>query len=97
MRLTLATGLSAIALLSLVTTVQAGEGCGQDASGVAQHIFDVSDTDENGALSRAEYTAAGLERYGVSFDAFDENGDGETSLDEYLDLFERHHAPKDVI
>ena len=51
----------------------------------------ISDTDGNGSLSRVEYEEAGLERYGVSFDEYDANGDGETSFDEYIALYEKHH------
>jgi hypothetical protein len=83
----------ALALFALPTAAQAGSGCQQDATGVADQIFDASDTDSDGALSPEEYLDAGLERYGVAFEAFDTNEDGETSRAEYLDLFRLHHPP----
>ncbi len=70
-------------------------GDGHDAYRVVQHIFDVSDTDRSGSLSRAEYTAAGLQRFGVSFDECDADGDGETTLAEYLAVYDRHHPSED--
>lgn len=98
MRITI-TMASTIAFLGflLPASLAQASGCQGDASDVATHIFDASDTDANGALSAEEYANAGLERYGVSFEAFDANADGETSLDEYLDLFEQHHPPTDGI
>jgi len=62
---------------------------------VVQHIFDVSDQDQDGALSLEEYDEAGLERYGVTFEQTDADGDGKTSLAEYLELYEAHHPPAD--
>jgi hypothetical protein len=58
---------------------------------VVSHIFHASDTDRNGTLSPGEYTNSGLERYGVSFDEYDANGDGEASLQEYYDVYRRFH------
>lgn len=67
----------------------AGEGC--DGFDVVTHIFEVSDADGSGALSREEYASAGLERYGVPFEEYDADGDGEISLEEYFDLYDRYH------
>ncbi len=73
----------------------AGEGCG--AMDVVAHIFEMSDTDDDGALTRAEFAAAGLERYGVPFEDYDANGDGRATFDEYRALYDRHHpAPGEV-
>ncbi|MDJ0852502.1 MAG: hypothetical protein QNK04_29370 [Myxococcota bacterium] len=74
-----------------VLPITAGAGEGHDPRFVVEHIFDVADQDQSQTLSSEEYAAAGLERYGVSFEETDANGDGETSLDEYLELYERHH------
>jgi hypothetical protein len=86
----------AIVALSLPGSVLAGEGCSSGQS-VVQHIFDAADQDGSGGLSAAEYGAAGLERFGVTFAESDLNGDGETSLAEYLELYERHHSSADRI
>ena len=66
-----------------------------DAESVVRHIFEVADTDGSGSLNRAEYEAADLERYGVSFDECDADADGETTLAEYLSLYDRYHPPAD--
>ncbi len=78
---------------ALSTASLAGEG--YHAQQVVEHIFDVADQDQSGTLSSAEYAEAGLERYGVSFDETDTDGNGETSLEEYLELYERHHPAED--
>ncbi len=99
MKIGIVCGILGAALAMPVASTRAGE-CNQgeyDAGGIAAHIFDISDLDQNEELSPSEYEAAELDRYGVSFEAFDANGDGATSFDEYMDLFEIHHAPKEVI
>ncbi len=85
---------ASIAFAGITGLIAAGSATamdGQDAGSVVGHIFSIADTDGSGTLTRAEYGDAGLERYGVSFDASDANGDGETSVSEYLELYERHH------
>lgn len=67
------------------------------AVGIAEHIFDMSDTDGDNTLSPEEFAASELERYGVGFDDYDVDGDGFTSFDEYLDFFEAHHPPEEMI
>jgi hypothetical protein len=89
--------LAAIAATSLAlcsAPARAGEGCGSagSAASVVHHIFDMADRDGSGTLTEAEYGAAGLERFGVSFADSDADGDGETSQAEYLELYERHHS-----
>lgn len=84
----------AIATLAFPGTVLAGEGCGGDLS-VVEHIFLSADGDGSGSLSPAEYAAAGLEGFGVSFAESDANRDGEISLAEYVALYERHHPGGD--
>ena len=76
--------------LPVTATAGGGHGCG-----VVEHIFEMADQDSDGALSPDEYDAAGLERYGVTFEQTDANGDGETTLAEYLELYERYHGPPD--
>ena len=81
------------ALVVLAGPALAGEG--YDAQAVVRHIFEVSDTDDSGALSPEEYAAAGLERFGVTFEDCDADGDGETTFAEYLALYDRHHQGGD--
>lgn len=89
MRIIATTALAAFALAIIPGFAEAGEGCKN--FDVVSHIFEASDTDGSGTLSAQEYADAGLERYGVTFQEYDVNGDGETSLDEYLDMYDRHH------
>jgi hypothetical protein len=72
----------------------AGEGCGS-AEARVQRIFDSADADHSRSLDRAEYEGAGLQDFGASFEETDANGDGSTSLEEYLDLYDRTHPPVD--
>ncbi len=80
-----------IAIIGSVIALGALPAAGYDPRAVVQHIFDTADTDRSGALTRTEYAEAGLERFGVSFDDCDENGDGETTFLEYLKVYLRHH------
>ena len=77
------------ALLSVGSNAVAGGSC-QGAS-VVQHIFDEADENGDGFLDEAEYEAAGLQDFGLSFADSDLDGNGETSLDEYETLYEMHH------
>ena len=96
MRRILVLVLASLALL-VAGPALAGEGCSNGGFDVVTHIFDVSDTDGSGTLSRDEYADAGLERYGVAFDEYDADGDGETSFDEYLEVYDRHHLAEGEI
>lgn len=91
-----AIGVFVFGALVVPSPIQASE-CEIDSSSIAAHIFDMSDENEDGFLSPAEFSDAGLERYGVGFNEFDANSDGETSVDEYFDLFELHHPPREMI
>ena len=84
-----------VAFLIALDTRSASAESGSDARSIVSHIFRMADTDGSGSLSPLEYREAGLERFGVSFAESDANSDGETSLDEYLALYERHHPPAD--
>jgi hypothetical protein len=79
-----------VAALVLSSTASA-EGCTKDAESVVQHIFEKADQDRDGNLTRSEYEAAGLQGFGVSFEESDTDGNGGTSIAEYLDLYRRHH------
>jgi hypothetical protein len=70
-------------------------GGGADAEAMVRHIFDAADRDDDGQLTQLEYDAAGLARFGVSFEDCDADGDGRTSLDEYLAVYRRHHPSDD--
>ncbi|HKJ23782.1 MAG TPA: hypothetical protein VKB65_03105 [Myxococcota bacterium] len=85
--------LAAVAAALAPAGARAGER--HDPIAVVEHIFEVADADHSGGLSRAEYAAAGLARFGVGFDACDADGDGETSLSEYLDVYLRFHPSAD--
>ena len=76
----------------LVPSAWAGPGC--DGASVVEHDFDEADADDDGLLVREEYEAAGLEQFGVTFEQSDLDGDGVTTFDEYLDLYEAHHPPR---
>jgi hypothetical protein len=67
----------------------AGESCG--GFDVVEHIFEMSDADASGALSPEEFAEAGLERYGVPFEDYDADADGQASRDEYHAVYDRHH------
>ena len=82
-------------LLLLTLPAATWAGGGHDATAVVEHIFDVADQDGDGVLSDAEYADAGLEQFGLTFDDCDANGDGYTSLDEYLALYRAHHPAHD--
>lgn len=84
----------ALAALLAAGPAAAGEGCGS-ASAKVKQLFDQADGDRNGGLDRAEYDGAGLQEFGASFEQSDANGDGVTSLEEYLDLYERTHSATD--
>lgn len=83
--------------LLLLSGAPAAAGDAHDPRAVVEHIFDVADADGSGTLSEAEYAEAGLERFGVSFADSDLDGNGETSLTEYLALYDRHHASGDEV
>jgi len=65
--------------------------CLEGPHAAVARIFEAADRDRSGTLTPAEYADANLERFGVSFEASDVNSDGETSLAEYLVLYDVHH------
>lgn len=69
----------------------AGGGCQEGPHAAVAEIFESADRDGSGTLTPAEYADANLERFGVSFEATDVNADGETTLSEYLALYDVHH------
>jgi hypothetical protein len=95
MRVVACLALAGLVATSISSAALAGEGC--SGTSVVGHIFDKADTDRSGSLTPAEYGAAGLERFGVAFEGYDANADGEISAAEYLELYERHHAPGDPV
>lgn len=90
MHLSICLASAGFALVLAPGAALAGEGCTGDFD-VVTHIFETSDADGNGTLSPEEFEQAGLARYGVSFDAYDTDGDGQTSLDEYHEIYDAHH------
>lgn len=85
----------ALAALATAGPASAGDGCAGSAEAKVQHIFDAADGDGSGGLTRNEYESAGLQDFGVSFEESDSDGNGETTLEEYLDLYHRTHSPTD--
>ena len=84
---------TAIALSTVTPVAMASGGAGHER--VVEHIFRSADLDESGSLDANEYEKAGLSGMGVSFEDCDANDDGATSLEEYLDLYRKHHPPRD--
>ena len=86
----------AVAIVSIPSVAGAGSGCesGHDPVDMVQYVFDEADRDRDGSLDRAEYEAAGLQGFGVTFDESDANSDGVTTMKEYLELYLRHHPAK---
>ena len=89
-------GVITLGAIAIPSGARASE-CEADPSSIAAHIFDMSDSNADGFLTPTEFADSGLERYGIPFDEYDANGDGEASADEYLDLFDIHHPPQGVI
>ena len=85
--------LSILAVFAFPLFVFAGETL--DGGEVVEHIFNVADTNEDGALSDDEYADAQLSDFGLTFEQCDTNQDGRLSPGEYLDLYNAHHAPVD--
>ena len=90
--------LATIALATLLLGVGGNAVAGGfgDAREVAVHIFEMADRDESGALTPDEFEAADLAAYGVDFEAYDADADGETSRDEYLQMFDAHHGAEGI-
>jgi hypothetical protein len=82
-----------LALASFAASASADGGCNQDALATVQHLFDSADVDRDGNVTPSEYEGAGLERFGVSFEEIDGDSDGNMSIKEYLELYQRHHPP----
>lgn len=83
--------LAFVAALSIGGATATARAFEEDARAKVRDLFQSADRDRNGSLSEEEYLDAELNRYGVSFDRSDANGDGSTTLAEYVALFERHH------
>lgn len=63
----------------------------EDSVAIVTHIFEVSDLDADGSLSSDEYSAAGLDAFGLGFEACDGDANGELTSEEFLDLYRQHH------
>ena len=77
--------------LVFAAPARAGSGCAGYGDDKVQALFDGADLNSDGALDAAEYGDANLERFGVSFEQSDLDGDGITTWDEYFELYEVHH------
>lgn len=91
-------GLGTMGIVTLLAfpSVPAGAGAGgDDALAIVEHIFVNADSDQDEILTPAEYEEAGLERFGVTFAETDGDADGLVTLEEYVELYERHHPSDD--
>lgn len=59
--------------------------------GRVEQLFRQADANDDGALSPQEFEEARLGDFGVSFESFDANSDGRTTMGEYFALFDRFH------
>lgn len=89
--------LTLFSVLGLVVAPPMPARGGYDAIAVVTHIFTAADADESGALSPLEYADAALGRFGISFADCDADSDGEIVVDEYIELYKRHHGLLDEI
>lgn len=87
----LGTAVTILALLAVPSVPTEAGSCGDDAVAIVEHIFKSADSNQDGILTPAEYEGAGLERFGVTFAESDADGDGLLTLEEYVELYERHH------
>ena len=85
---------SALAYGDRVAERQADPG---DAEAIVAHLFEVSDLDEDGALSSDEYARAGLDQFGLSFEACDRDADGALTSQEFLELYRQHHPTEPAL
>ena len=86
---TFAYALCACATVSWSSAASADKG--MDALAIAEHIFAMTDIDKDGSMSLQEYSDAGLDQYGVSFEDFDLDEDEGITLAEYRSLFLKLH------
>lgn len=81
--------LLALALIAPSPEATAGEIC---ETGSVVHHFLCADQNQDGTLARAEYERASGQNFGVSFETSDANADGEISMTEYIELYDRHYG-----
>ena len=60
----------------------------------AKDLFKSADVNNDDSLSKTEHNKAGLDKYGVAFDAFDIDKNNRISWDEYATIFTKHHGDK---
>tara|TARA_Y100000766_G_scaffold89020_1_gene75510 strand:- start:1283 stop:1600 length:318 start_codon:yes stop_codon:yes gene_type:complete len=60
----------------------------------AKDLFKSADMNNDDSLSKIEHNKAGLDKYGVAFDAFDIDKNNKISWDEYAIIFRKHHGDK---
>ena len=60
----------------------------------AKDLFKSADMNNDDSLSKMEHNKAGLDKYGVAFDAFDIDKNNKISWDEYATIFRKHHGDR---
>ena len=60
----------------------------------AKDLFKSADMNNDDSLSKVEHNKAGLDKYGVAFDAFDIDKNNKISWDEYATMFRKQHGDK---
>ena len=90
-----------LALLFLASTATYAGSCyshGEKSAAAlmeeAKDLFKSADMNNDDSLSKMEHNKAGLDKYGVAFDAFDIDKNNKISWDEYATIFRKHHGDK---
>ena len=60
----------------------------------AKDLFQSADLNKDNSLSEIEHKKAGLDKYGVAFDAFDVDKNNKISWKEYATVFKKHHGDR---
>ena len=82
-RVRLFAAVTTVVAVALAAPAFAMEHSGPHARARVEQLFQQSDADKDGALSKQEFEAAHLAEYGVSFETFDANSDGKVDYDEF--------------
>ena len=81
----------ALVVAGIAASSPAGAGEVKSYGDIADRIFQSADRDGDGILTGDEFASAGLDKFGVELDVFDENADGTVVSDEYRAVCVRCH------